>query len=163
LLVRRTIDRAGRSRCFINGHAATLAQLKEAGEQLLDIHGQHAHQSLLRAAAQRDLLDAQAGAEALARDTAEAFRNWKRLELRALSEHDSRLKTIVELLESAEAQAGEAVRELRHYASRVELDPDALREVEGRIEALHAAARRHRARPEELAARWAELEKRLAE
>ena len=45
---RRTIDRSGRSRCFINGHAATLAQLREVGERLVDIHGQHAHQSLLR-------------------------------------------------------------------------------------------------------------------
>ena len=47
--------------------------------------------------------------------------------LRALSEHDDRLKAIVEMLESAEAQAGEAARELRHYASRVDLDPEALR------------------------------------
>ena len=67
------------------------------------------------------------------------------------------------MLESAEAQAGEAVRELRHYASRVDLDPEALREAEARIEALHAAARKHRVRPEELPARLAELEKRLHE
>ncbi|MFY9316028.1 MAG: AAA family ATPase, partial [Burkholderiales bacterium] len=66
ILIRRTIDRTGRSRAFINGHAATLAQLKEAGEHLVDIHGQHEHQSLLRAAAQRELLDAHAGAQALA-------------------------------------------------------------------------------------------------
>ncbi|MCD6043841.1 MAG: repair protein RecN, partial [Burkholderiales bacterium] len=45
VILRRTIDRAGRSRCFINGHAATLAQMKAAGEQLIDIHGQHEHQS----------------------------------------------------------------------------------------------------------------------
>ena len=83
--------------------------------------------------------------------------------LRSLSEHDGALSPIVELLESAEAQAGEAVRALRHYASRVELDPDALRETEARIEALHAAARKHRIRPQELGARLAELEKRLAE
>jgi DNA repair protein RecN (Recombination protein N) len=69
----------------------------------------------------------------------------------------------VELLESAEAQASEAVRELRNYASRVELDPDALREAEARIDALHSAARRHRLRPEELPARLAELERRLHE
>jgi DNA repair protein RecN (Recombination protein N) len=244
LVLRRSIDRAGRSRCFINGHAATLGQLKEAGEWLVDLHGQHAHQSLLRAAAQRELLDAHAGAEALARETAQAFRDWKRLEevaaeasarfaqreaeradvgerlndlrklaprdgewqqaaaehkrlqhgssllagaqsalealaeaegatlsqlsaaasrLRALSEHDANLNSVVEMLESAEAQAGEAVRGLRHYASRVELDPEALREAEARIEALHAAARRHRVRPEELPARLAELEKRLHE
>jgi DNA repair protein RecN (Recombination protein N) len=67
------------------------------------------------------------------------------------------------MLESAEAQANEAVRELRHYASRVELDPEALREAEARIEALHAAARRHRVRPEELPGRMAELERRMHE
>src|SRR5207237_8068113 len=58
--------------------------------------------------------------------------------LRALSAHDARLGPIVELVESAAAQAGEAVRELRHYASRVDLDPDALRTVGERIEALPA-------------------------
>ena len=42
------IDNAGRSRAFINGSAATAAQLRELGEMLVDIHGQHAHQSLLR-------------------------------------------------------------------------------------------------------------------
>lgn len=67
------------------------------------------------------------------------------------------------LLESAEAQAGEAARELRHYASRVELDPEALREAEARIEALHSAARRYRVRPEDLFAHWNDLQKRLAE
>src|SRR5438132_14403920 len=41
VILRRTVDGSGRSRCFINGHAATLAQLKEAGEYLVDIHGQH--------------------------------------------------------------------------------------------------------------------------
>src|SRR6185503_1836949 len=80
VLVRRTIDRNGRSRCFINGHAATLAQLKEAGEFLLDIHGQHEHQSLLRAAAQRELLDAHAGAQEEAAACAQAWRAWQRLE-----------------------------------------------------------------------------------
>jgi DNA repair protein RecN (Recombination protein N) len=73
------------------------------------------------------------------------------------------LTAIVELLETAEAQAGEAVRALRHYAERVDLDPEALRRTEARIEALHAAARKHRVRPEALGARLAELEKRLAE
>jgi DNA repair protein RecN (Recombination protein N) len=84
-------------------------------------------------------------------------------QLRSLSAHDAQLAGIVELLESAEAQASEAVRELRHYASRVDLDPEALREAEARIEALHSAARRHRVRPEELPARFAQLEKRLHE
>ena len=244
LLLRRTVDRAGRSRCFVNGHAATLAQLAEAGAYLVDIHGQHVHQSLLRAAAQRELLDAHAGAQDMARETADAYRAWRRLEalaaqaqeqyaqreaerleleekvaelkklaprqgewealtaehsrlahgsslvagaqsslealseadgaslpqlaavasrLRALAAHDVELVAIVELLESAQAQAGEAVRELRHYASRIELDPDALRALEARIEALHAAGRKHRVRPPELAQRADELVARLAE
>jgi DNA repair protein RecN (Recombination protein N) len=244
VILRRTIDASGRTRCFINGHSATLAQLKEVGELLIDIHGQHTHQSLLRSASQRDLVDSHAEAAALARATAEAYRDWKRMgevaqeaqknfdareaeraeveeraselrrlalregewelvsaeharlshgssllagaqsslealteaegaalaqltavasRLRSLSEHDGRLKSIVDLLESAQAQSTEAVRELRHYASRVDLDPEALRETEARVEALHAAARKHRVQPQELGERLAELERRLAE
>src|SRR5262249_53059426 len=79
ILIRRTIDRSGRSRCFINGHPATLAQLRAAGEFLVDIHGQHEHQSRMRAPAQRDLLDAHAGAHKLAADCSEAWRTWQRL------------------------------------------------------------------------------------
>jgi len=56
-LVRRLLMRQGRSRAYINGHPATRAQLQSLGERLVDIHGQHAHQSLLRAVHQRDLLD----------------------------------------------------------------------------------------------------------
>ena len=244
VILRRSIDRSGRSRCFVNGRPATLAQLREAGEFLLDIHGQHAHQSLLRAAAQRELLDAHAGARDLVLQTADSYRTWKRLEevaleaqkdfaareaeradleekarelqklnvregewaqvaaehtrlqhgssllagaqssmealteaegaclaqlnavasrLRQLSAHDGALKTVVEMLESAEAQTAEAVRELRHYASRLDLDPEALREIEQRIEALHAAARKHRVRPEALHEFRSSLEKRLSE
>ena len=48
LLIRRLVDRNGRSKALINGQPATLAQLREIGEYLVDIHGQHAHQSLMR-------------------------------------------------------------------------------------------------------------------
>ena len=61
LLVRRTLDAQGKSRAWINGSAATLTQLRELGDQLVDIHGQHAWQSLTRGASVRDLLDAYAG------------------------------------------------------------------------------------------------------
>jgi DNA repair protein RecN (Recombination protein N) len=61
LLLRRTIDEQGKSRAWINGSPATVAQLREAAEHLVDIHGQHAWQSLTRPAAVRELLDAQAG------------------------------------------------------------------------------------------------------
>src|SRR5262249_3145632 len=79
LLLRRIVDRNGRSRGFINGHTATVSQLKDAGERLVDIHGQHAHQSLLRPDAQRQVLDAHAGLVALSRDVGEAYREWQRL------------------------------------------------------------------------------------
>ena len=78
-LLRRVVDSNGRSRAFINGHAATLQQLREAGEWLVDIHGQHAHQSLLRAAAQRALLDGYGGLSDTARQVAEAYRAWQEL------------------------------------------------------------------------------------
>lgn len=60
LLLRRTVDLQGKSRGWINGSPATATQLREIGEQLIDIHGQHAWQSLTRADAVRDLLDAYA-------------------------------------------------------------------------------------------------------
>jgi DNA repair protein RecN (Recombination protein N) len=60
LLLRRTLDAQGKSRAWINGSPATATQLREIGEQLLDIHGQHAWQSLTRADAVRNLLDAYA-------------------------------------------------------------------------------------------------------
>lgn len=56
-LIRRTVTSDGRSRAFINGSPATLAQCTELGGLLVDIHSQHAHQSLLRRAVQRELLD----------------------------------------------------------------------------------------------------------
>ncbi len=60
LLLRRTVDTAGKSRAWINGSPATAQQLRTVGEQLLDIHGQHAWQSLTRPDAVRGLLDAYA-------------------------------------------------------------------------------------------------------
>ncbi|WP_284619024.1 DNA repair protein RecN [Aquabacterium humicola] len=61
LLLRRTIDAQGKSRAWINGSPATIAQLRELADALLDIHGQHAWQGLTRPAATRELLDGQAG------------------------------------------------------------------------------------------------------
>ena len=61
LLLRRTIDTQGKSRAWVNGSAATIAQLREIADHLVDIHGQHAWQSLTRPAAVRDMLDAHAG------------------------------------------------------------------------------------------------------
>ena len=81
-LLRRVLDANGRTRGFINGRSATLQQMREAGEHLLDIHGQHAHQSLLRPDAQRELLDAYAGLEREAETLAQLFRDWQTLHRR---------------------------------------------------------------------------------
>ena len=243
-LVRRLIEAGGRSRAFINGHAATVQQLREAGEFLVDVHGQHAHQSLLRAAAQRELLDDYGGHGAQAATVGVAWREWRRLSearagfeadaerfarergelawqtrelaqldakpgewqaigaehsrlahaaalieaaqfaldaldesdascvsqldvvcsrLGAQLEHDARLKDVLDVLEPARIQLQEAVYALRHYQQRLELDPQRLREVEQRLDALHAAARRHRVTPEELPELAARLAGRLRE
>ncbi len=242
LLLRRVVDRNGRSRAFINGHSATVNQLREAGDGLVDIHGQHAHQSLLKPEAQRRVLDAHAGLTSLAREVAGAYREWQRLcqmrldresnaaardaereqltwqvedlsrlalqpgeweiiqsehgrlahaaslleggrgaidalsesesaalgalsgvlsRLRPLIEYDASLRETIALLESGEAQVREAAYALRHYIDRVELDPGRLREVEQRLEAIHNAARKFRAKPEGLPDLLASLQARL--
>jgi DNA repair ATPase RecN len=63
LLLRRTIDAQGKSRAWINGSPATVGQLREAADHLVEIHGQHAWQRLTRAGDARALLDAQAGVD----------------------------------------------------------------------------------------------------
>ncbi len=230
-LLRRVIDASGRSRSFINGRSATLQQLRAAGEQLIDIHGQHAHQSLLRNEAQRDLLDAFSGSRELVQTLAAAYRRWQSLQqrrtaweqnaaaflqereqlqwqvrelatlnfspgewqalqadhsrlshaaslleatqmgleilsegelaslaqinaviarLQSLLDYDSSLRTVLDLLESAQIQLQEAVYELGHYQQRLDLDPQRLQEMEQRLTAIHAAARKYRVPPDEL-------------
>ncbi len=77
LVLRRVLDAQGRSRAQINGRPATLSQLSDVGELLIDLHGQHAHQSLGRSDVQRQLLDAYAGADVLSREVAAAWRLWR--------------------------------------------------------------------------------------
>jgi len=230
-LVRRSIDSGGRSRAFINGRSATAAQLREAGEHLVDIHGQHEHQSLLRGAAQRDLLDAYAGLEDAVAAVSASWRAWQALRnqlvaletnaaafaaereelewkvreldqlkfnldewqetnaeharlahaqsliegaqyaMDALSEgdnssvtllsavasklnhllgYDARLKDIIDVVASAQAQAQEAVYMLRDYQQRLDIDPKRFKEIEQRLDAVHASARKFRITPETL-------------
>ena len=77
LSIRRIIDAKGKSRSFINGQAATLAQLKQIGEQLIDIHGQNAHHSLNQEAAQRRLLDAFSDGLSLAEQVRQHYHSWQ--------------------------------------------------------------------------------------
>jgi len=246
-LLRRVIDNAGRSKAYINGVAATAAQLRELGELLVDIHGQHAHQSLLKPDAQRALLDNQIAvrdpqARIEAQAVSQAWRAWRalvrqreeyetnaknvliereRLEwqvseldklapkagewveisnehsrlshaasllegaqeaLSAISESehpilsqlsslnaklgklvdvDAQLQTVLDCMEPARIQLQEAVSELNNYIDKVELDPDRLREVDARMDALHSAARKYRVTPEELPEEHAQLATKL--
>lgn len=246
-LLRRVIDNAGRSKAYINGIAATAGQLRELGEMLVDIHGQHAHQSLLKSDAQRALLDNQIAvrdpqAAAEAQEVAVAWRAWRalsrqreeyetnaknvliereRLEwqvseldklapkpgewveisnehsrlshaasliegaqeaLAAISESDhpilsqlsslntklgklvdvdAELQAVLDCMEPARIQLQEAVYALNNYIDKVELDPDRLREVDARMDALHSTARKYRVTPEELPEEHATLAAKL--
>jgi DNA repair protein RecN (Recombination protein N) len=99
-LLRRVINADGRSRAFINGNAVPLQSLKSLGELLLDIHGQHFHQSLGRPTVQRDLLDHFASALALRLATETAFKDWRNLatELEALEAADADRASRLDLL-----------------------------------------------------------------
>lgn len=243
VLLRRVVDNGGRSKAFVNGVTATVAQLREVGEMLVDIHGQHAHQSLLKSDAQRELLDAQAGLQEDAKAVAAAYRQWRalarqreeferdaknvllereRLEwqvgeleklapregewaevgnehsrlshaasliegaqqaLNLLSEDESapllsqlasieqklgklvdiddKLKPVLEALEPARIQLQEAVYALNDYLGRIELDPERLRTVEARLDALHSTARKFHVAPDDLPQEFLELSERL--
>jgi len=115
-LLRRTINRKGRSRAFINGTPVTLATLEALGNQLVDIHGQHAHQSLMQRAHQRELLDAFAGNCELTAELSRAWRAWKELGdtienlEKAQQERDSRLDLLrfqVDELQQLDLKQGE--------------------------------------------------------
>ena len=114
LLLRRTIDAQGKSRAWINGSAATLAQLREAADHLVDIHGQHAWQSLTRPAAVRELLDTYAAVDAA--PLASAWSRWK---------------VATQALESAQSKQAELGRERERLAWQIgELDKLAPRDGE---------------------------------
>ena len=243
-LLRRVVEAGGRSRGFINGRPATLSQMKEAGEFLVDIHGQHAHYSLLRPGVQRQLLDQFSDATSMAGQVAQLFRALKQLEqacrdaehhaadvaderarlqwqvdeLAALDfkvqdwvdllEHhrrlahaaeliqgaqhvvdwlegeqqgampllqqahsrlvelaviDTKLNPPLEMLDSALVQLQESVRDLTHYADRIDLEPEALDQAEARIASVNDIARKFHLRPEELPALLDESRSRLGE
>jgi len=119
--LRRIISREGRSRGYINGQTAPMQSLRELGELLVDIHGQHEHQSLLRSAVQRELLDAFGGHQKLLAKTGSIYNDWKaaRQELAAVisdaAERDARLDLLRYQLQELEA---------------LELDSDTIRNID---------------------------------
>ena len=231
LLLRRTVDAQGKSRAWINGSPVTVAQLREAAEMLVDIHGQHAWQSLTRPAAVRALLDAQAQADTAAlgaawqgwrkalarldaargqRETMERERErlawqigeldklapaegeWETLNaehqrlahgqalldaaraalaavsgdepsadglssraiaaLEEVQHYDAALGEVARVLRDAQTQLEDAAHTLQSYLHRSEPDPDRLAELDVRLGAWLALARRYRRSPAELPA-----------
>ncbi|MFN9774304.1 MAG: DNA repair protein RecN [Burkholderiales bacterium] len=242
VLLRRVVEADGRSRALVNGHPATVAQLRDIGESLVEVHGQHASQSLLRPDGQRGLLDRYAGAAGELVALAQAHAAWRGLDkelerartgerelvlererlqwqvdelaqvapvpgewdelaaeqkrlanaasliegargladalsdddeaiadrlhaiqqkLKPLAALDPTLAPVLEMLETAAIQAGEAGSTLCAYADRVDLDPARLAEVEARIGVLYAAGRKFRLPPERLGDELASLRTRL--
>ena len=109
LAIRRIIDAKGKSRNFINNQAATLSQLKQIGEQLIDIHGQNAHHSLNQENAQRKLLDAFAGALPLAEQVQGAWQDWQHA-LSALADAQNQAESLQIERERLEWQHNELSR-----------------------------------------------------
>jgi DNA repair protein RecN (Recombination protein N) len=98
--LRRIINREGRTRGYINGQAVPMLSLRELGEQLVDIHGQHEHQSLLRSGVQRQLLDAFGAHQALLDRLANLYDEWNtaKAELQGLFGNDAERDARLDLL-----------------------------------------------------------------
>ena len=121
-ILRRTITAEGRSRAYINGSPATLSDCADLGQLLVDIHSQHAHQSLLRRPIQRSLLDTYAGAETLIVEGSDTAQRW-----RLLQEEYSRL--------AGQTEESDARRALLTY--QIE-ELEVLNPQPGELEALEA-------------------------
>ena len=244
LIFRRVLYQDGRSRAFLNGQSVTLQQLKEIGEELVDIYSQNAHHSLLKLATQRDILDDYAGATELAKSTAQLYQAWHQLreqrekmeqsaeqyqhelallrdqcrelkqlnftvaEWESLQQEHYRLSNAAELmsgcelildtlsesdvaamrqlnlarqqlqkmreidpafneaydtLQSGVIQVEESGRLVKRYLQQADLDPEKLAEVDARLQAVHATARKYRVRPEGLPELLVDSEQRMQE
>jgi len=142
-IIRRTINRSGPSKAYINGQPSPVQALRELGEMLVDLHGQHEHQSLLKRDVQRQLLDDYAGHGELLGRLAGVYRQWKaqREELERLSgakaDREARLELLrfqVGELEALDLGADELAELDREHARLA----NASRLVEGGQRALQA-------------------------
>jgi DNA repair protein RecN (Recombination protein N) len=227
-IIRRILVRQGRSRAFVNNRPVPATLLRELGSRLVSIHGQHEHQQLMKASAQRDLLDAYAGHHELLRKNHNSFREYRLkqqqllelqrqsqdraqrldylqfqinelkqlqlqpgeldelairqkqlahaeqlgnelsdlisllqndeqgvqarlshacVQLEQLTTLDTQLQPTAELLDSARIQVEEALAALQDSASRIELNPRLLQQVDTRLGDIHELARKHRVSP----------------
>ena len=116
LMLRRTIDDKGRSKAWINGVAVTVTQLRILGEMLIDIHGQHAHQSLLKPLFQLKLLDDHGQHGELLKAVKSAYHEWQDVarkldeitnDAERMEEKAERLRWMIDDLEALMPKAGE--------------------------------------------------------
>lgn len=116
-IIRRTVNEKGPSKAFINGKPATVQQLRELAEMLVDLHGQHEHQSLMKAEVQQQLLDDYASHSDLVSKVSTSFSEWNKLNTEfkklnsAKNEQDHRLDLLryqVNELETLNLQTGES-------------------------------------------------------
>ena len=146
LLLRRTVDAQGKSRAWINGSPATAAQLRELGERLFDIHGQHAWQSLTRADSVRGLLDAYARLDTAAlqqqweawRTARQTLDEARRVQDTLLRERE-RIEWQIAELEKLAPRAGEW-EELNTQHSRLAHAQSLLEAAQGALLALEGSA-----------------------
>ncbi len=130
-LFRRVLETGGRSKSFINGTAVTLSQMRDLAERLIDIHGQHAHQTLLKREAQLALLDDFAGHENLLADTALRHRAWAEL---------ARMRSAREVNEAAIAREFEDLTWQIGELAKLDFTPERFAEVEAEQRRLANAA-----------------------
>lgn len=158
LILRREVAATGRSRAWVNGSAATAGLIGRLGRQLVDLHGQHEHQTLLRAEEQRAILDAYAGAAEIAAETEAAYRALERAraELESLDRRrrdtEQRLDLLrfqVEEIEKAGLEPGEMER-LEAEARRLEHAEELARLSSRLYHELYAAESSVTARLDEL-------------
>ncbi|WP_332402785.1 DNA repair protein RecN [Vibrio metschnikovii] len=100
-ILRRIISKDGRSRAFINGSPVPLSQLKSLGQLLINIHGQHAHQQLMKPELQLAMLDQYAGHLDLLKQTRLAYQQWRQVNhhLKQLRENSQQNQAQLRLLE----------------------------------------------------------------
>ncbi len=138
LLLRRTLDRQGKSRAWINGSPATAGQLREIGDMLLDIHGQHAWQSLTRPASVLGLLDAYASVRT---ETLEhLWQQWRESQ-RKLSQAETAQEGLQRERERLNWQIGEIekLRPMAHEWDELQNQHQRLANMQGLIEAAQTA------------------------
>src|SRR5205807_894958 len=126
--IKRSFSAAGGTRQFINGSPTTLSILKKLGDELVDLHGPHDHQSLLSPETQLSLLDSFARAEE---------------ELEEYRKHYRQLQALLAAHAASVVELSEIARALSAYAEKLDLDPQQLASLEQRVSLFETLKRKY--------------------